>query len=233
MKFNKSILFLSVFPFLASVSAQVAPETFFNNIKDFFINGLSFLFSTREIATKFLMGILLFMILYTTVDIVFKKNWLFTSVITLIVTILSIISIPDDFISVVRDQYGVLGITILTIIPLIIMLVFTVRVQSALVGQTLWVFYALYYFGLIIYKTITGPQAFLSTTNIPYLLAFIGGAVMFFAVPAIRQAIFKGELGQIKREGELVGARAKLLHRLQKEELKAYDVEPRSTKDEF
>ncbi|MGV8130820.1 MAG: hypothetical protein ACP5N7_01835 [Candidatus Pacearchaeota archaeon] len=233
MRVHKSILLLSIFPFFNRVSAQLNQETFFNGIKDFFINGLSFLFSTREIATKFLMGILFFMVLYTTVDIVFKKNWLFTSAITLVVTILSIVWIPDDFISVVRDQYGVLGITILTILPLIIILVFTVRVQSALVGQTLWVFYALYYFGLLIYKTITGPQAFLSTTNIPYFVAIIGGVVMFLFIPAIRQAIFKGELNQIKREGELVGARAKLLHKLQKEELKAYDVEARSTKDEF
>jgi hypothetical protein len=56
---------------------------------------------------------------------------------------------------------------------------------------------------------------------------------MFFFIPSIRQAIFKGELGAIKREGEMVAERARILHRLQKQELKGYEFNERTTKDEF
>jgi hypothetical protein len=75
---SKSFLASCIFLF-PLVAAQNPLETTLTSTKDFFVNILSFLFSSREIATKTLMGILLFMVLYTTADLVFKKKWIFTS----------------------------------------------------------------------------------------------------------------------------------------------------------
>ena len=97
----------------------------------------------------------LFMVLYTTVDVVFKRKWYFTIGMTAIVTVLSVVLTPDDLLSAVLTNYGALGSAILTIIPLLIILIFTVRIQSALVGRVLWMFYALYYFGFLLYMTLS------------------------------------------------------------------------------
>ncbi|MEK6908868.1 MAG: hypothetical protein AABX23_02345 [Nanoarchaeota archaeon] len=222
-KFKNVLSLILLFPLVSAQTSETIP--FFSDLGNWFTNTLSFLFSTREIATKFLFSILLFMVLYTTVDVVFKRKWYFTIGMTAIVTVLSVVLTPDDLLSAVLTNYGALGSAILTIIPLLIILIFTVRIQSALVGRVLWMFYALYYFGFLLYMTLSGSEPFFSASHIPYFGAIIGGIFMFFFIPAIREAIFKGELSQIKQEGRIVASRAKLLHKLQKEELKAYDVE--------
>ncbi len=225
---NKLIFLLfCIFLFTPLISAQSdlsdIAGSFFSEAKDFIVSGLSNLFGEREIATKSLFAILLFMVLYTTIAAAFKKKWLFNVLITGIVTALSIIWLPDNFLNAIRSQYGALGATILSIIPFVIVLIFTVKAESNLVGRILWLFYALYYMAVYVYAIAIEKTGWLSVENIPYFAAIIAGLVLFIGLPAVRNAIFKGQLKEIKEEGAKVASRAKVLHKLQREELKAYE----------
>ena len=183
-----------------------------------------FLFSDKSVATKTLFSILLFLVLYIIIDMTFRRKWYFTIFVTGIVTALSIISIPDEFLLSLLSGYGALGSSFIALIPLLILLVFTFRVKSNLVGQVAWVFYGVYYFAYISYSAFTKSSSFFSLQNIPEFGAIIVGILMFFFIPSIRHAIFKGELQAIKLEGEEVALQARTLHTLQKNELKGYNA---------
>lgn len=168
-------------------------------------------------------GILLFMVLYSVVDVIFKKNRFLTYMVTALITIISMWSIPAEFLSAMTLQYGAMGAAILTVIPFMIMLVFTVRVGSLLAARMLWIFYCFYYFGLYIYGFVVANNTSAGWTwtnsGYIYLIFLVLGLCMFLLVGPIRSAVFKGELAGVREEGKVVAGRAKLLHKLQKEEL--------------
>lgn len=195
---------------------------FYSKALDSIGNGLNPLFAEKEAATKTLLAILFFMVAYTTIDAFFKKKWYFTFIITGIVTVLSVWWLPPEFISTIRTQYGAMGVAILSIIPFMIMLVFTIRVESDLVGRVLWLFYAIYYFTLFIYTIATGSGSWLSAENIPYYGAIIAGIFLFFTMPAVRRAIFKGQLKEIREEGAKAALESKVLREIKKKELGSY-----------
>ncbi len=223
----RNLYFFSIFFFLFSTPFVAAD--FLSDSSGWVNEKMSFLFGEKEIATQTLFTILLFMILYPLVSLVFKHNKFFTFVISGAVTALVLIALPSNFLSSIRDQYGAMGATILAIIPFIIMLIFTTRIESELVGRVLWIFYALYYFTIITYSAVTGEKVFLSSENIPNFIAIFGGIVLFFFMPLIRNAIFKGQLKELKEEGAKVAVKAKLLHTLQQEELAAYGTKDKLT----
>ncbi len=204
--------------------APLVAAGFFDDVATWTGDKIGFLFGEKDIATQTLFAILLFMILYPLVGSVFKRSNFISFVISGAITALALIALPPNFLSSIRDQYGAMGATILAIIPFIIMLVFTIRVESELVGRVLWIFYALYYFAILIYSSVAGGQTFLSVENIPNFAALLGGVALFFFMPLMREAIFQGKLKGIKEEGVKIASRAKILHKLQQEELDAYDV---------
>jgi len=204
--------------FAGLVSA--AASDFMNALASFFAP----LFGNQEIFTKVLFAILIYMILYSVVDVFFKGRKVTTVVISAIITILSVFFLPPSFITAIRDQYGIMGAAILSVIPFAIMLVFTVRVGSLLVGRVLWIFWAMYYLALYLYRIFTLKTGFFSAEVIPYLGALIVGIIIIFVLPAIRNAIFHGEMKAIEEEGNKVVTRAKLLHKIQKEELEGYSA---------
>jgi len=177
------------------------------------------LFGQQEFLTKLFFSILLFMILYSVVDVMFKGKKVTTVIISAIITILAVFFLPPTFITAIRDQYGVMGAAILSVIPFAIMLVFTARVGSLLVGRVLWIFWAIYYFILYLYRIFTLGGGWLSAEALPYLGALIAGIIIIFFLPAIRNAIFKGEMAAIEEEGGKITTRAKTLHALQRKEL--------------
>ena len=215
-----SFVLLSLFAisFLASIAlAQTVPENIANSLKS--------LFEDKAYLSRILLTVLLYMILYSIVSVVFKGGQWLTGGITLIITILATIFIPSNFIEAITLQYGAMGAAILTVIPFIIMLVFSLRIQSTMAGKVLWLFYTIYYGTLFIYKIfsiegqIEGQIGWLSAESIPYWGAIIGGVVMFLFITPIKGIIVGQKLKQIKEEGKTIALRGKILHELQKEEL--------------
>ena len=102
------------------------------------------------------------------------------------------------------------------------MLIFTVRLGSPFTGKVLWIFWLFYYFAIYIYRIATTSSGWFSAENIPYFGAIIAGLVMIFALKPIRNLLFKGEIEEIAEAGTQTVERAKLLHKLQKEEVDAY-----------
>lgn len=225
MRTSFLILGCLFFLFLAPlVVAETDWDSFSSGSIDWVGEKIGFLFGEKDVATQTLFAILLFMILYPLIGSIFKSNNFFKFIISGAITALALIALPSNFLSSIRDQYGAMGATVLAIIPFIIMLVFTVRVESELVGRVIWIFYALYYFAIFVYSAVAGGQSFFSSENIPNFVAILAGIALFFGVPIIREAMFKGKLKELKREGASVALRSKMLHTLQKEELEAYDI---------
>ncbi len=157
-----------------------------------------------------LLGILLFMVIYS----VIKKmslfggstNWILSTVAALIVTILSFIAIPDNFVETILLQYGAMGATLLTAIPFIIIVFFTFTVLDNLIlARAVWLMYIFYYFSIFIFKVGEGSdtftQAFTNVDNIPYLGAIILGIIIFFFIKAFRNFLFKGKLEGKEEKG--------------------------------
>lgn len=183
------------------------------------------LFGEKEMLTRALMFVLLFMIIYSIVSSVFPKKYIVTLLSSLIITALSILWIPSNFLEAIRTQYGAMGAALLSIIPFIILLIFTAKVKSMLVARATWIFFIIYYFALYIYKLATEEAGFLSAENIPYLAAIIAGIGIFFFIKQIREAIFGGEMQTLEAEGMKIAERSKTLHKVQKEELeKGYNI---------
>jgi hypothetical protein len=179
------------------------------------------LFGEQEFMTRALFAILIFMIVYSIVSIIFTSSPGATWAIALIITAISMLGIPTDFLLAIRTEYGAMGAAILSIIPFMIMLVFTTKVGSLLVGRMLWIFFALYYFGILFYNFATNPNGFSLTAkeNIPYLIALIAGIAMFIVLKTIRRALFEGKMGDVKESGRKIAKKANLLHKLQDTEL--------------
>lgn len=193
-------------------------------------NALSPLFGDKELFTKFLFAVLIFMIVYSIISVLFAGSKYITWIIALIVTILAVLWIPPNFITAIRDQYGVMGATILSVIPFAIMLMFTVRVGSLLLGRIVWLFYVVYYFTFFCYEWVNTGK-FWAASSIPYLGAIIAGGLIFFLLGPIRNALFKGEMSALKESGRQVTQKAKLLHKLQGEELnESYGAESAGNK---
>ncbi len=206
------ILILSVFAVLTlnSVSAAEASEagkilgSFFVSVANGIGGFLAGLFGEVNLGSAnlsvLLLGLLLWMILYSVVDKIFMPErtsymgWnIFPVAVSLIITLLSMILIPDDFINAIVLQYGIMGATILTVLPFIIMLYFTVAVsRSLIISRIIWTFYIIYYFTIFAYKMVEIGSW--DRSLIPYSAAIVGGIIIFFFIAPIRKLAFRGEL---------------------------------------
>ena len=199
-----------------------ATSSFMAGVKEFFTAALTPFFGEQELLTKVFFSILLYMILYSIISVIFGSGKYTTWIITLMITIISMIAIPPGFLESLRTSYGAMGLSILAIIPFIIMLFFTVRVQSALVARVLWIFYMFYYLALFAYAI--ADKGITNINTIPYWAAIGAGLLAFLLVGMLRNAIFLGEMSGVKEQGNKVAKKANLLHRLQKGELReAYE----------
>lgn len=177
------------------------------------------LMGDTELLTRVFFAVLLFMILYSIIRAVFKKGRAFTVILTVIITALALVALPANFITAIRTQYGVMGAAILSIIPFVIMLIFTVRLGSKLAGRMLWIFYAIYYFALFGYGWVKTGSWF-NAEAIPYIASVVGGLIMIIFIGPIRDAIFKGELSDIRESGIRTIEEEALLGELKTKELR-------------
>jgi len=134
------------------------------------------------------------MIIYSLVGMMFKGKWLMTAAMSAIITILAVWFMPPALITTIRDQYGVMGAAILSMVPFVIMLIFTVRSESKMLSRILWIFWIVYYFAVYLYRIFSNKLGWLSAENIVYLGAIIAGILMIVFISQIRQLIYKGEL---------------------------------------
>lgn len=181
-----SLSVISLFSSFALAAAITLPDSL--------TSFLSSLFSQKEVLTKFFFAILLFMIIYSLVGMMFKGKWLMTAAMSAIITILAVWFMPPALITTIRDQYGVMGAAILSMVPFVIMLIFTVRSESKMLSRILWIFWIVYYFAVYLYRIFSNKLGWLSAENIVYLGAIIAGILMIVFISQIRQLIYKGEL---------------------------------------
>jgi hypothetical protein len=185
-------------------TAGSAVAGFFQGLLDPFYGGAS-------MATQVLLGILLFFIYYSVIpDFMGEDNTKLAFLITLIVTIVSVVAIPDGFFSAIMAQYGIMGATLLSVFPFIIILIFSVKAQNTLVARVVWLFYVLYYFGIYLYLTINlfideGKWVWVSTeavNTLPYVIAMIAGFIMFFFIVKIIDVVFEGKMESLENKAE-------------------------------
>ena len=179
-------------------------------ISAFFQGFLEPLYGGGSIATQFLLGVLLFLLIFSVIPYILGEDHMVLAFfVTLAVTILSIIAIPNGFFSAILAQYGIMGATLLSVLPFIIILFFSIRVQNTLVARVIWLFYTLYYFGVYIFLTImayneNGKWIWVGTeepNTLPYVVAMIAGIILFFFIVKVQEIVFKGKLESLKNKG--------------------------------
>lgn len=225
--FTLSVFLISTFVSAADPTATVTPadvqegvSTAKEYLSAFLTPIFASFFGEKELFSRVLLAILLFMIVYEVIDFAFKMEGWTRKLISVIVTILGILVIPPEFVTLIRDNFGVMGAAILTIIPFLIVLAFSIRMGGGVMARAVWAIYALYYLIIYFYKWINSTNPWWSSPAlIPYLLAMIVGIIMFWVIKPIRNAVFKGNMREIEEEGEKIVRRAGTLHKLQRHEL--------------
>lgn len=239
-KRGKSIFGLIIFSmflltiFAGVVSAAEENEKFEQGIdagKDavgwaggFLEGALSPLFGDGEMLSRIFLAILLGMIIYTVVDAIFDSGKWITWFITFLITAIAIIALPANFLEAIRVQYGVMGATILTIIPLLIVLVFSVRVRDPMIARVVWLLFFMYYFALYLYYIVQNGwgDGWLTPKSIPYIGGLMVGILMLIFIAPLRSFIQKKHLEDLGNAGKNVAEKSKLLHEIQSEELEGY-----------
>ena len=209
----------------ANQNAQIAADnlkTSASAIKTFFSTIFGGIGINIPWSTLFL-AILLFMIIFDIMKLFFSNLWggWGAAIASFSVTALSFMLLPDNLLNAIVLQYGAMGAAIVTIIPLIIMVIFTATLRNIFLSRMLWIFYSVYYFFLYI-GAISGLSIgvdFTSGGGWYYLAAIFIGIIMIFFIGPIRKLIFKGEISSIEESGMKVAKRGELLHKLQKNEL--------------
>ena len=141
------------------------------------------------------------MIIYSIVSTMFRTSGrTVTWGITGAITSLALLGLPKGFLEAVRTQYGAMGATILTVIPFMIIAVFSIKVKNILIARVTWIFYAMYYFAMYTYR-IYEYGGWFTSESLPYMAAFVVGIVLFFGVGVIRNLMFIGEVEGLMESG--------------------------------
>ena len=197
--------------------AEAGTEGFIGIIRGI-ADGISpYFYGDIELLSRIFLAILLALIIYSIIDGMSKTKWV-TWAITGAITALALIGIPGAFLEAIRIQYGIMGATILTIIPFLIVLVFSLRTRSLLMARVTWIVYTTYYFFMFIYAwAIIGK--FWDSEVIPYAGGLIAGVIILFGIPWFRNLIIHGKIQSIKETGVGHIEEGKLLKELKKKEL--------------
>ena len=201
------------------ISAQepTVGEVFFGDISDFFgkiFGGVDNEGNPIGIFnyTRVLLGILLWMVFYSVVvqiglfkDLEPKIFW--TGGLAVILTLLSFIYLPNDFVAALSIPYSATGATILTFIPFFIIIYFTVWVTDSLtLARLIWIVFLIYYVVIFIYVVFFSE--FAATGQIPYksvwpyIVVFFIGIFIFAYLGKIRLWVFEGKISEIEEKGK-------------------------------
>jgi hypothetical protein len=184
------------------------------------------LFGEFEVGTRLMLSLLLFLVIWSIQpSVIAIDSGIIRLAVVGIITALAMVATPSNFITAILAQYGALGATILSVIPFIIIFVFSIRVQNAIVARVIWLFYFMYYFTLYIYLSLKvfekgGTWLWVTAETIPYLGAAVVGLLIVLFISPIRNMMFKGDLSALEEAGKRMIGKTALLHDLQKKELK-------------
>ncbi len=202
------LFLMFIFPKLVSAKdltpeATNVAQTIMTSISGFFGTLLGPLFGQKEMLSRVFFAILLGMIIFSVISMMFSKSskklqWSITG----LVTAIALLGIPSGFLESIRTSYGAMGAAILTIIPLFIILVFSLKTESLIIARATWMMYSVYYLAMYLFKFSSNYESgWVTSTNIPYLAGFIIGLGIFFLIPEIRNMIFKGKMEGLMESG--------------------------------
>jgi len=178
---------------------------------------LSPLFGEREMVTRIAFAILIFMLVYSVMSLILPpKGWI-PGIASGAVTVLTMIAMPSGMLEAIRTQYGAMGGALLTIIPIIILFVFTARIKSLMVAKLMWITFFLYYLALLGYGMFTEEIS----NRGWYIAATLITVIGFLTSGILRKQLFNLTLETYTEEGESIIKSAKELHKLQKSELES------------
>ena len=161
-----------------------------------------------------LFGLLVWMVLYSVLsqmDLFENSIWL-SSAVALIITLLSFIYIPKDLLDAQGPLYAALGGTIVTLIPFVITVYFTLWVtRSITLARVIWGIFALYYLIIFFFAPVDFDQG--NTVNLPlfgtvplgavfYGAAFIASILLFIFIAPIRRTVWKEHLKSVEERVE-------------------------------
>lgn len=217
-----------VYGFLASllavglVSGQTNAEVVGGGIAGFFTSILDAIQANPANLSTILFGVLIWMVLYSVV----KEMDLFNGVafaapvVSIILTILSFIYVPQEIFNVAGANVGALGAIIITALPILIAFYFTVRVSNkSSMARIIWVGFALYYIVILVYTWTyapagtglfdLGPQGAEGDTynGLFYLIGFLISIAMIIFIPSLREWGFELE---VEEKGEKKRRKIKL-----------------------
>ena len=173
-------------------SAVSGFEAFFNTA----FNDVAF--GDDEWLSKLFFAVLLGMVIYTVVSSFFSGSNVYVQWgISIAVTAIAFVGIPGGYLEALRFSYGAMGLTILALIPFLIMVLFTIKVESMIAARVIWIFYTFYYFALLIGRWLeisalnelaakSATDSLEAVSTGPYWIAFFVGIVMFFTIPYLR-----------------------------------------------
>ena len=209
------IYFLNIMFVLAQEEIPTpSPDTGQTNF-DVFLGGLaeklSGLFNNVQLdlskSTSILLGILLWMIIYTIFrqsDFFGREGEIWTGLIAVIVTILSMIYIPSTLILSIGNLWGGLGATILTVLPFGMAFYFTVAVtRNSIIARAIWFIFFLYFLVIfshtwaVNYDTINRSI----TSGLSYTIGGIASLIMFLTIPWWRERWWKIQMEQYREKG--------------------------------
>jgi uncharacterized membrane protein YhdT len=141
-------------------------------------------FGDTEFLSKFFFAVLLAMIVYTVIQGFFEDSGPFIQWgITIAITFIAFFGVDAEYYEALRTSYGAMGLTILTVVPFMIIALFTIKVKNLLISKGVWGFYFFYYFFLVIAEWMDVIDG---TNTIPYWVACLGGLVMFISIAWVR-----------------------------------------------
>ena len=110
--------FILIAIFASFVLAQSpSPSTIGQNIKDTIAEIFSPLFTNQAWGTRTLLAVLLFLIVFNIMHMLFDETtmggWWTITLVSVIITILALWSIPPSFLDAIITQYGAMGATLL------------------------------------------------------------------------------------------------------------------------
>ena len=167
---------------------------------------------------KIFMALLIGMFVYSALGTFFtneNQKWVL-NLATIAATGLAILGLPENFLESILSGYGAMGAAILMIIPFLVILWFTIKVDSVLIARGIWLFYTVYYFGLYIQGLFSGASQIW-----PNLIAMVLGGIMFFFILQVHRFIFHGEMEEVVEKGKRKTTERKTRLALEMERLKA------------
>jgi len=170
---------------------QVVGETFRqigNGILGFFTGLFGDTLLGDGALSKIFMALLIGMFVYSALGTFFTNNWVL-NLATIAATGLAILGLPENFLESILPGYGAMGAAILMIIPFLVILWFTIKVNSVLMARGIWLLYTVYYFALYIQALFMGIEKVW-----PTFIAMILGSIMFFFILDVKKLISKEQL---------------------------------------